>query len=158
VNQTTKYITLSRQELAEACDLAEKRMNGVKDLGLHDKHGASNLKNLEYHLLGARGEIAFRKFLGSDEALTVNTFRSTPDVKNYEVRTRREDHFDLILRKDDPDHKIYVLVTGSGCKYKIVGWIRGSERYEHETKTYNDRPKAWFVPQSALHQMDDLPA
>jgi len=157
VKQVTKQIILNKKELSEACDLAEKRIIGAHELGLHDKHGASKLKNLEYHLLGARGEIAFRKFIGSDEALTVNTFRSVPDVKNYEVRTRREHHFDLILRKDDPDHKIYVLVTGSGCKYNIAGWLRGSERYSHETKTYSNRPKAWFIPQSALHHMDDLP-
>ncbi len=150
-------VVLNLKDLQEACQIAEKRMEGVKDLGLHDKHGASSLKNLDYHLLGARGEVAFKKFLGVEDKLTANTFKSSPDVKKYEVRTAREDHFDLILRKDDPDHKIYVLVVGSGCKYRIAGWLKGSERYAHEMKTYNERPKAWFIPQSAIHPVADLP-
>ena len=151
-----KIVILSKKDLAEACDLANARMSGVSQLKLKDKHGAEGGRNLEYHLLGARGEVAFKKYVGSNQALTVNTFRSQPDVLEFEVRTRREDDYDLILRKDDPDHKTYVLVVGSACRYRIAGWIKGSERYDHEPKTYNDRPKAWFIPQSALHSIEEL--
>lgn len=149
-------VTLSRKELVEACKIANLRMEGVGSMNLKDKHGAEKEKNLRYHILGARGEMAFKKYIGSTENLTFNTFKSRPDVGEFEVRTRSKDHYDLILRKDDPDDKKYVLVVGESCTYRIVGWIKGSERYLHEIKTYNERPGAWFIPQSALHRMDEL--
>jgi len=156
-NIAPNHVVLDRDELAEAYSLAQRRMDGVQKMGLLDKHGAAGHKNSEYHILGAKGEIAFRKFIGSSDPLTVNTFRSTPDVRNYEVRTRSRDDFDLILRNDDSDHKIYVLVVGDGCRFRVVGWLRGSEKYPHGQKTYGGRPPAWFVPQSALHDMSELP-
>jgi hypothetical protein len=150
-------VVLDRDELAEAWGLAQRRMDGVQEMGLQEKHGAQNHRNSEYHILGARGEIAFRKFIGSSGALTVNTFRSVPDVDGYEVRTRSRDDYDLILRSDDPDDKIYVLVVGRGCRFRVVGWLRGSERYRHGQKAYGGRPPAWFVPQCDLHEMSELP-
>jgi len=157
LNMAPNLVVLDRDELAEALSLAQRRMDGVQEMGLRDKHGAQGHRNSEYHILGARGEIAFRKFIGSSGPLTVNTFRSAPDVGGYEVRTRSRDDFDLILRADDPDHKIYVLVVGGGCRFRVVGWLRGSERYPHGQKTYGGRPPAWFVPQNALHDMSELP-
>jgi hypothetical protein len=149
-------VTLSKNELVKACEIANLRMNGVKLMNLRDKHGAEEQKNFKYHILGARGEMAFKKFIGDQEELTFNTFKSKPDVGDFEVRTRSKDHYDLILRKDDPDDKTYVLVVGESCRYRIVGWIKGSEKYLYDKKTYNDRPSAWFIPQSALHSMEEI--
>lgn len=153
---SSNLIILSKKDLEEACAIAKERMDACASLGLHNKHGAEEKNNFKYHILGARGEIALKKFLKSDQKLTVNTFKNKPDIENFEARTAREDDYDLILREDDPDHKIYILVVGSSCKYRIAGWIKGSERYVHEKKTFNHRPKAWFIPQSYLHDMNEL--
>lgn len=150
-------IILSKIELQEANEIARSRIDGVDSLGLKDKHGAESERNFRYHLLGAKGEIAFRKFINSNEKITVNTFKKVPDISGVEVRTRSSEDYDLIIRKDDPDDRIYVLVVGEGCKFKIVGWLSGREKHQFETKTFNDRPKAWFIPQSKLHAIEELP-
>lgn len=151
-----KTIILSKQDLQEANEIALKRMEGVREMGLRDKHGAESDRNFKYHLLGARGEIAFRKFIGSQDKITVNTFKSIPDISGFEVRTRSNEDFDLIIRKDDPDDRIYVLVTGEGCQFKIVGWLKGQEKYNFDYKTFNSRPKAWFIPKEKLHKISEL--
>ncbi len=150
-----KEIILSRNELQEAASVARQRMDGVEDLGLKDKHGAEVDRNFQYHLLGAKGEIAFKKFMNSNEKLSVNTFKKIPDISGFEVRTRSQEDYDLIIRKDDPDDRIYVLIVGEGCRFKIIGWIKGCEKYNFQPKTFNGRPKAWFIPQCALHQIED---
>jgi hypothetical protein len=150
-------IVLSDDDIREAEEIANRRIKGCRDRGLRDKHGAEPHNNLKYNLLGVKGEIAFRKFLGSTEEITVNTFRSQADISGFEVRTSSGDGWDLIIRRDDSDSKIYVLVTGNDRKFKIRGWLRGSERYSFEYKTINTRPKAWFVPQSKLHKISSLP-
>lgn len=151
-----KEVILSRNELQEAVCIARQRMEGVKNLGLKDKHGAETDRNFDYHLLGAKGEIAFKKFINSNEKISVNTFKKIPDISGFEVRTRSHEDYDLIIRKDDPDDRIYVLVVGEGCRFRIVGWIRGAEKYTFQTKTFNRRPKAWFIPQSALHEIESI--
>jgi len=150
-------VILSKKELQEANAIAQARMDGVESIGLMDKHGAESERNFSYHLLGARGEIAFRKFINSNEKVTVNTFKKTPDISGVEVRTRSKDDYDLIIRKDDPDDRVYVLVVGEGCKFRVVGWLLGKEKYNFSTKTFNNRPKAWFIPQKSLHAIEELP-
>lgn len=109
---------------------------------------------------GALGEQAFAKWLGRFWDGTPNTFRTTPDVAQYEVRTNAESWGDLIIRDRDSDDRVYVLVISSDCpRFLIRGWMRGIEAKQGRWRRAGDktRPDAWFVPQGDLHDMDSLP-
>jgi len=110
---------------------------------------------------GALGEQSLAKYLGIFWDGTPGTFRTQPDVGQYEVRTNSESWGDLILRDRDKPESIYILVLSHDCpKFHIFGWILGEDGMKEEWRRKGDRkrPEAWFVPQSALNDMGSLPA
>lgn len=109
---------------------------------------------------GALGEQAFAKWLDVYWDGTPNTFRTKPDVAEYEVRTNSESWGDLILRDRDKDDAVYVLVLSHECpRFHMQGWVYGRDGKQPQWRRKGDtsRPEAWFVPQNALNDMADLP-
>jgi hypothetical protein len=56
---------------------------------------------------------------------SVKTFKAGSGVGNIQVRTRSREDYDLIVRDDDPDEDILVLVIGHAPSCRVVGWMRG---------------------------------
>jgi hypothetical protein len=73
------------------------------------------------------------------------------------VRTRSSHNYELIVRPDDNDDDIYVLVTGKCPTYRIRGYIYGDRAKMPEyMQTHGNRPAAFFVPHSKLLGIEDL--
>lgn len=109
------------------------------------------------HIEGACGEMVVCKFLGIYWDGSVDTFKAADVGANIQVRTRSLHSYELIVRSDDADNEMYVLVTGKCPTYQIHGYITGSDAKKREyLQTHGNRPAAYFVPHRALSPADEL--
>lgn len=153
---TAILVKLDPHEMAAAAYVGVRRHLGAVTKGLQEKHGCDG--SWDHHILGAMGELALAKWLGVYWAGTVDVFKRVPDVAGVEVRTRPRHDYDLIIRDDDDEERVYVLVTGRGPEFRLRGWVKGLESRDLRwRKDHGGREDAWFVPQDALHPMDELP-
>lgn len=113
--------------------------------------------DLEIHICGALGELAFGKWRGRVWNHSVEYDTDAPDyvdggreieVRGTAYRTGRLP----ILRKDKPE-RCYVLVIVTPPTCRIVGWMRGDEarRDEWLGSLKPGAAPSWNVPQSELH-------
>jgi hypothetical protein len=109
------------------------------------------------HIEGACGEVAVAKLLGRFWSPTVNVFNA-PDIgRMIGVRTRSKHDYDLPIRTVDKADCTYVLVTGHAPSFIVRGYILAADAHRDEwLHDYGGRPPAWFVPQDALRDIDDL--
>jgi hypothetical protein len=177
--------SLNIAELAYDEFVARRRMEDVRRYARRNVAALATGDNEdENHLIGAHGEHAFAKWLGTVRRAdrrygicsscycyigTVNTFKIGGDVGSYQVRTRRHSSARLIVRELDRDNDIFVLVLpldASGRDHALVshpnwrmsGWIRGEDAKRFEWRDDpRERGAAYFVPQSALNLMLTLP-
>lgn len=110
------------------------------------------------HIEGACGEQAAARSTGRWWPASNRTYKRDCDVLGFEVRTRSSHFYDLIIRPNDPDNRVFVLVTGRAPDFCVRGWIyaRDGKLAEYERQHAN-RAAAYFVPQSALHPIETLP-
>ena len=141
-------VHLSQWELLQAALVGVRRHLEALRQKLPDKHGLESAGWSE-HIEGAAGEMAFAKFSGKYWSCSVNAFKAG-DVGEVQVRTRSKDHYDLIVRSDDKDDDVFVLVLGRVPRFRVVGWIWGREAKRGEfLREYGDRPAAYFcAPES----------
>lgn len=110
------------------------------------------------HVLGALGECAFAKATGRYWSGGVNTFKGEPDLMGgVEVRTRSKHEYDLIVRPDDSDDGLFVLVTGGPKDFVVHGWMRGADaKQDQYLANHGNHSPAYFVPKSALRPVSGL--
>lgn len=114
----------------------------------------------EAHISGALGELAFAKQQNCFFNGSVNTFKGLEDVNGFEIRTRTRGKYgaDLIIRTNDADERIFVLVEDQSPAFHIKGWIKAAdakiEEYWRETR---NGPDCWFVPEDRLNPIETLP-
>lgn len=146
-------ITLTESEWTMAALIGCRRHIASKNLS--QAYGATDTwtPNIE----GACGELAAAKALNLFWDGGVNTF-SAPDLKpNIQVRTRSKHSYELIVRQQDKDNEIFVLVTGVSPNYIVHGWIYGGDAKQEKWKqNYGNRPTAFFIPSTALHPLETL--
>lgn len=154
---TPKEITLTQSDIDWATSVGAMRESESKRMGLPQRHGCSDEKSKSVHIDGAMGELAAARAIGVEWQASVNTFKNGGDVGAWQVRTRSSHYFDLIIRDNDRDDDVFILVTGTCPKYRVVGWIRaGDGKQKRWVKTHGGRPPAYFVPQSELNSLDLL--
>lgn len=138
--------------------------------GKADRHGLASdkMNGLNIHVYGAAGEIAAAIALDLGYTPTVNTFKKGGDLGTFrvdglavsiQVRTRSQSHYELIVRGDDRNDDVFVLVTGEkdSPQFRVVGWIVGRDAKKSVWRqTYGNRPGAYFVPHRALNKMTSL--
>ncbi len=146
---------LSRIELAVAAHVGCIRE--IASLTRQQAHGSTNLWS--DHVLGVCGEMVVCKLLGVYWEPTVNTFKA-PDIGNrMQVRTRRRHSYDLLVRDDDPDDDVFVLVTGGPRDFVVRGWLDGeTAKQERWRQAHGNREPAFFVPQQWLRDIESLVA
>lgn len=112
------------------------------------------------HILGALGECAFAKATGRYWSGSVNTFKSGGDVgRSIQIRTRSQHAYDLIVRDDDADDDLFVLVTGGPHEFRVHGWIRGGDAKSKEWRAdHGGHGEAFFVPKERLWSVTDMEA
>jgi hypothetical protein len=145
-------ILLSLMEVRLATDVGVVRHVEALRRARPDAYGRSDEDGWTAHIEGACGELACAKALGIYWLPTVNTFKTGGDVASFQVRTRSRDDYQLYVRPDDSDDAIFILVRGIAPRYEVVGWMRGRDAKRPEWfKTFDRRPKAYFVPDAFLH-------
>lgn len=135
-------------------------MAGAVNSSRRNAHGlvADSHDSLQVHVLGALGELAVCRYLGYVGELTVDTYKTAADVGQYEVRTRSRPNYELIVRDDDPNDAVFILVLKDGPVFRIKGWIRGRDAKRAEwVQRYGGRPPAYFVPHASMRVMGTLP-
>lgn len=141
-------VTLEPFEIRLAMIVGGERQ--LAALALPDRHGFEGV-GWNVHIEGAAGEIAYAKMRDKFWNGSVNTFKSGGDVGAVQVRTRSLAHYDLLVRDDDRDEDVFVLVTGTIPTFNVRGWCYGSAaKQERYRQTYGGREPAFFVPQSDL--------
>ena len=150
-------ISLTDYEMAMAANAACLRNIAAVKRGWESKFASHN--QWQNHIEGACGELAVAKVMGRYWGGSINTFKRGGDIDStgWEVRTRSNHDFDLIVRDDDPDGRVFILVTGKAPDYRVWGWIKSEDAKRNEwLKDYGGYGKAYFVPQAALRPMEEL--
>lgn len=126
-----------------------KGLQSARPIGESDWH---------IHILGACGEVAFAKATNRYWSGSVNTFKTGGDVGGHiQIRTRSRSHYDLIVRDNDNDDDIFVLVTGGPAEFDVKGYMRASDaKSEKYRANWGNYGEAYFVPQAELHPIDAL--
>ena len=151
-------IQLSLTELLMASDIGRMRQLTALKRKLQDKHGAQKENGWQLHIEGACGEMAAGKALGIHWEGSVCTFKRGGDVGSLQVRTRSQGHYELIVRKDDRDEDVFILVTGMAPNYEVKGWITGADaKQERWLQRHGGREAAFFVPTTELKSLEDIP-
>ena len=158
-----KFIfTDEEREMARAEGFRRQAVNEAQ--GLRGRNGGAwkGSKALDIHLLGAAGEVAVASYLGLKEHLFKETEakRGSADLPGgIDVKTRSKTAYDLIVQKNEPPEKKYVLVTIQNKTTLIHGWIHGERAMQEKfwADPAGGRP-AYFVPKEHLHPIDTLVA
>jgi hypothetical protein len=158
-------VVLNEDEIAEAVECGAGRFGRVVRRGSVDKrdpHGTMRINAKDRHLLGARGERACCKAFDIPW-VDVDGYRVRPDIEvsvGVEVRTRTKGGDErLIVRDDDHDERMFVLVVGdtTSPEYEVVGWLFGFEAKRAEwRKDPGGRGPAFFIEQQHLKPMSAL--
>lgn len=149
-------IELAWHEYAMASEIGRLRQLTSVRRGSADKHGFTGLGWSE-HIEGACGEMAVSKFLGVYWDGGIDTFKSADIGATVQVRTRSSHSYELIVRPDDYDEDIYVLVTGKCPTYRIWGYISGiNAKRDDYLQTHGNRPAAYFIPHKDLIDINTL--
>jgi hypothetical protein len=81
------------------------------------------------------------------------------DEKRPDIGTRTDvkatPHHDghLVLHKGDKREFVFLLVTGKGPEFTVVGWMEGRDAMVPRYWRTSGRLAAWWVPQSSLHPL-----
>jgi hypothetical protein len=122
-------------------------------------HGVDNGRENPWglHVMGALGELVLAKDLNVYWNPHIGDY-DADDVGPYQVRATAKDHYRLRLHPNDKDDKKFVLITGTGPTFTVVGWCYGREgkKTEYwEDPTHTGRPAFW-VPHDQLRPMHTL--
>ena len=100
-------------------------------------------------------ELAVAKYLG---VFWSGLAKDCKDTTLCEVRSTPKPDNPLVIRDSDSPDDIFVLVTTEQIPaLRLVGWIRARDgMLDSYVKAPCGRPPAYFIPQSALHPMEDL--
>ncbi len=148
-------VELTEEELAEALDCGKARLAKAKRKKSKDYLG---LDSLDSHVMGARGERAFSKFIGEPWVCTLNGYGGAPDVRGCQIRTVPKTSGDLKVKENDPDHRPCILVVDHAPRFWMRGWLLASEARRLGTiaDPGNRGRPATFVPPSKLRPMQEL--
>lgn len=150
-------VRLTWYELFMASQVGVKRHVEALQRGLPDRHGCNPDDGWSVHIEGACGEMAAAKAMGRFYSGSVNTFRDGGDVGSIQVRTRSKEGYELIVRENDRDDDVFVLVVGRAPMFRVLGWMRGRDAKQAEwRKEHGGRVAAYFVPTAALRGMVEL--
>jgi hypothetical protein len=147
-------ITLTAAELREAAMLGVETMIESITSGRRPAWAGHDWTS---DIEGRCGERAVAKYLGLRwNPANINTFKDVPDIGSLEVRTRSKDWYELFIRPDDRDDRLYVLVTGAAGVYAIRGCYMGADAKAHR-EWLQDHGKlgkpAYFIPTERLRDL-----
>jgi len=145
--------TLDPYELQVAAFIGCRRRVETLKSSLKDAHGFDGGGAWDIDVMGAAAEMALAKMLNIYWCGDVNTFK-LPDVGALQVRSTSLGHGSLIVRENDADDDVFVLMLFERpSTFRFGGWMTGEEAAQRKyRRAPNGRPPAYFVPQADLHQ------
>lgn len=148
----SECVELTERELELARFVAEKRNSYGRSAGADASKFGYSGSTLDLHYRGCLGEMAFAKGMDRYWSGAGQGFYEDDDVGNVQVRVTAHEHGCLIVRPEEGAEDLpWVLVIGSGSRYRLAGWLWGREaRQEEWLRAPADRPPAYFVPQRFL--------
>lgn len=153
-------ITLSKPEIELAVQEGRRRCDRAFANGWEPTAGQSPRYKvrLKADQLGVAGEIAFALWLGRPWEDNIDSFKD-PDVGAYQVRTVPKPGLKLIIRPEDHDDHIFVLVVRErSSTFRMAGWTVGQcGKIDAFLRAPAGRPAAFFVPKKVLIPMRWLP-
>lgn len=148
-------VTLTKSEMHIAAQLGCLRQLSSTFKGSMSK--VPSARDWDAHICGAAGEMAVAKGLGIYNPMTLDTYRDADLGLDIQVKTRSEDHYDMILSEGDPSEAVYILVVGSMPDFRIVGWLNGKDAKKKKYfKSFLGNMR-FVVPQSAFKSISTLP-
>jgi len=149
-------ITLKSTEMGAGLRVGGLRHYHAVIRKCRQKSGTPPEEGWSHHIEGALGEMAAAKALNMYWPGSVNAWKEC-DLYGIQVRTRSKSSYDLIVRPDDAENCVWVLVTGSCGSYEVCGWISGFDaKQERFFGTPNNREPAYFIPKSELKPIETL--
>lgn len=145
-------VTLTEWEFYAAAQVGLARyLESIKQ-GLSDKHGFTDRhKTIDMDVYSALSEMVLCKYINRYWPARVNNYKEADIGKTLQVRHSLKADACLIIRKNDVANHRYALVTGEFPRFMVRGHILGSVGMQEAfLKDYNNRPDAYFVPQSQL--------
>ena len=145
-------LTKTEAQTAAFVGVERRLTNRYKEVGAKDyvKEVQFDLGGFERDIQAAAAEQAFAKARNKYWDYSVNTFKK-PDVGDVQIRHTVRSSGKLIVRPDDSDEEIFVLVTGEIPEFTIRGYMRGCEAKQDQ---FIDNPgggkPCWMVPQDNL--------
>ena len=154
----TGFIELSSEDVALGLSIGNLRHQEALRQGRADQHGLGSRghRQSREHELGALGELSVARLWGVDWPAHVNTYKSVPDLQQYEIRTRSQLHYELLIRKDDPNETPFILVhlVMFPHSFNVTGWLDSSEgKRDCFLKTHGGREAAYFIPTYLLKDL-----
>ena len=149
------------EERQAAMEEGMRRQSVNEAKRLRGRNGGASFgsRALDIHLLGAAGEMAVASHLGMKQFVykEVEAKRGSCDLPGIDIKTRSKHQYDLIVQKNEPPEKKYVLVTIENKTTLIHGWIYGGEAMQEKfwADPARGRP-AYFVPKEMLRCMSTL--
>lgn len=158
------FCELAVDEWEQSGLMAVRRVAQSERSGLQERYGAT--RDMVHEICSMHAENAVQIILGEkwhqhDRDATERIVNPKgPDVGNVQVRQAAGGRNNsLIVRPNDADSAVFLLVLGWHRLYELTGWFRGSEAKQEAYKCAPDpsRPAAWMVPCSKLHPVSTLP-
>lgn len=147
-------VTLTDYEILLAASIGVQRRMESMTASRKNAHGFDGEHEWDVDIYGALAEKAFCKFMGWQWSGLVNTFKLPDCGANVQVRHTMLTAGCLIVRPNDADDEIFVLVTGRMPMFTVCGGLFGRDAKQRQYfKAYADRPGAYFVPQSSLKML-----
>jgi len=147
-------VRLTPYEVSFAAQVGLRRQ--LDKLGEPDAHGFEG-DPWGVHIEGACGEMAVAKAMNVYWSGSFGTFKKGGDVARLEVRRRSKPEYELIVRTNDRNQDLFVLVFGKAPEFLIRGWMRGADaKRSNWLKAHGGRPSAYFVPHDKLKPADQL--
>jgi hypothetical protein len=148
-------LTPAETRLAAEMGVTRQLMNLFKKRP--DAYGCDKSVGWQVHIEGCCGELVVAKYLGIYWNGNFEKLKAD-DVGHFQVRTRSEHAWDMLLHDRDPDDRPFILVTGTAPEYLIHGWMyaRDGKKEKFWKDPARGRP-AYFVPKPYLEPMETLP-
>lgn len=146
-------VSLTKAESMQCVVLGGARRIQSKFKGERDSHGMRGVGAWDNDIEGAMCEMAMAKLMGVYFDPTVGTYKGADLGEKIQVRGTSYKGGKLIVRENDAEDEIFVLMVKAFPRFRLVGWMRGADarRDAWFEDGGNKRPKAWFVPQAELH-------
>ena len=154
-------VTLTSTELLHGAIAGVFRHVQNLRAGRRDRYGCSPDEGWQKNIEGAIAELAAAKASGRYwVGLGALGDFTAADVRGLQVRHSPGDDHRLVLHKTDNPADPFVLVTGRPPRFTLRGWIYAGDgqRAEYWLDPTGANRWAYFVPQTALRPMGELPS